>query len=136
MCQESSVGQRMCRRTSSFTESVTCAKEDAFDRYDAASANTGEGEYGADIPTIRVKSASHISRRISLYYVTNKGYYRAFKRVRQLAPPEMKGHGSERVGDIVIRATHLEHFRPDHCRALSHNHPSLLKCSNFVRSSA
>jgi hypothetical protein len=125
----------MCRRTSSFTEFVTCANEDAFDRYDAASANAGEGEYGADIPTRRVKSASHISRRISLYYVTNKGYYRAFTPVRQLAPPEMQGHGSERVGDIV-RATHLEHFRPDHCRALSHNDPGLLKRNNLVGSSA
>jgi len=35
----------MCRWTSSFTELGTCANEDALDRYDAASLNTGEGEY-------------------------------------------------------------------------------------------
>ena len=41
----------MCRRTSSFTVLDTCAKEDAFDRYDTASAKAGEGEYKVVIPT-------------------------------------------------------------------------------------
>lgn len=53
----------MCRRTSSFTELGTCADEDAFDIYDTASANAGEGEYGAVI-LVSVQRVSHISRRI------------------------------------------------------------------------
>lgn len=45
----------MCRRTSSFTELETCASEDAFDRYDTASANADEGEYSAVILTVVLK---------------------------------------------------------------------------------
>jgi hypothetical protein len=56
----------MCRRTSSFTELGTCANEDAFDKYDTASANAGEGEYGAIIPIVELGrfKGCHISRRI------------------------------------------------------------------------
>ena len=31
--------------------------------------------------------------------------------------------------------THLEHLRPDLCRAVSHNDPGLLEGGNLVRSS-
>lgn len=81
----------MWRRTSSFTELDTCANEDAFDKYDTASANAGEGEYGAVIPDCAScavsKRMSHFKANI-LYYVTNKGYHPAFMRVQQLELPE------------------------------------------------
>lgn len=125
----------MCRRTSSFTELGTCANEDAFDKYDTASANAGEGEYGAVIiPTVGSKGLTYFKPNI-LYYVTNKGYHPVFKRVQQLAPPEKPhGHGSERVG-YIVRNTHLEHLRPDRCRAVGHNDPGLLEGSDLVGSS-
>ena len=129
----------MCRWTSNFTELDTCANEGALDRYDAASLNAGEGEYRFVISTrlcdLKVLF-THISKaRISLYYVTNKGYLInvTFMRVQQPVVPEniRIRIGQTRGGKV----THLDHLRPNLCWAVGHNNSSLLEGSDLVGSS-